>query len=82
MPTYIPAHYEAIRAVNTFGKPHFPPHNVFLLESALWNMGLTEWPNIAAMDYTPQYFQDLVVNIEVTNGIDTDSEIFLINISI
>ncbi|MGA1841743.1 MAG: hypothetical protein ACMUIU_14055 [bacterium] len=80
MPTYIPAYYNAIDVIKTYGKAHFSPGLVFLLESALWNAGVKAWPNIAALDYTPQYFEDLIVTIEVTNGVHSDVRTFPISV--
>ncbi|MGA1791293.1 MAG: hypothetical protein ACMUIM_07390 [bacterium] len=80
MPTYLPAYYVALEAVQVFGKPYFPPQVVFILESALWNSGVVFWPNIAALDYTPQYFEDLIVTIEVTNGVHSDVRTFPISV--
>ncbi len=80
MPTYLPAYYVALEAARVFGKPYFPPSVVFILESAMWNSGILLWPNIAALDYTPQYFEDLIVTIEVTNGVHSDVRTFPISV--
>jgi hypothetical protein len=80
MPTYLPAYYAAIDAIFALGRPYYQPGFVFLLEGALWNSGLTVWPNIAALDYTPQYFEDLIVTIEVTNGVHSDVRTFPISV--
>jgi hypothetical protein len=80
MPTYLPAYYAAIDAILALGKPYYQPGLVFLLEGALWNAGVTVWPNIAALDYTPQYFEDLIVTIEVTNGVHSDVRTFPISV--
>ncbi len=81
MPTYIPAYYAAIDVIesttrslagNSYGKPHYGPLEVWTLESALWNVGMKLWPNIAYIDYTPMVFEDLIVTIEVTNGVHND----------
>jgi hypothetical protein len=80
MPTYLPAYYDAIDAILALGRPYFQPGVVFLLEGALWNAGLTVWPNIAALDFTPQYFEDLIVTIEVTNGVHSDVRTFPISV--
>jgi hypothetical protein len=80
IPTYLPAYYDAIEAILTLGKPYFQPGLVFLLEGALWNAGLTVWPNIATLDFTPQYFEDLIVTIEVTNGVHSDVRTFPISV--
>jgi hypothetical protein len=71
MPTYYLNKYASFEAIKTFGKAHYGPAMTFTLESALWNSGVVLWPNIAYMDYTPQYFEDLIVTIEVTNGVQT-----------
>jgi hypothetical protein len=80
MPTYISAYYAAFDTIAAFGKPHYPPGLVFLLEGALWNAGVTVWPSIAALDFTPQYFEDLIVTIEVTNGAHSDVRTFPIHV--
>ncbi|MGA1791515.1 MAG: putative metal-binding motif-containing protein [bacterium] len=76
MPTYLPAYYDALDAVASFGRPYFPPQSVHMLEGALWNAGVTLWPNIVYIEYTPHYFEDFVVTIGVTNGADYDSHKF------
>jgi hypothetical protein len=80
MPTYIPARDSAIDVIKTYGKPYYSPGIVFKLEGALWNAGITVWPNIAALDFTPQYFEDLIVTIEVTNGVHSDIRTFPISV--
>jgi hypothetical protein len=80
MPTYLPAYYAALDAIFALGKPYYQPGLVFLLEGALWNAGVTVWPNIAALDFTPQYFEDLIVTIEVTNGVHSDVRTFPISV--
>jgi hypothetical protein len=80
MPTYLPAYYDAIDAILALGRPYFQPGIVFLLEGALWNAGLTVWPNIAALDFTPMYFEDLIVTIEVTNGVHSDVRTFPLSV--
>lgn len=76
MPTYIPAYYSSISAIKAHGAHHYGPYLSFMLESALWNSGITKWPNIAYMDYTPQYFEDLILTIEVTDGRRSDVRTF------
>ncbi|MGA1842875.1 MAG: hypothetical protein ACMUIU_19845 [bacterium] len=80
VPTYMPAQYSALAAIAALGKPYFQPGLVYLLEGALWNAGVTVWPNIAAFDLTPQYFEDLIVTIEVTNGVHSDVRTFPISV--
>ncbi|MGA1792009.1 MAG: hypothetical protein ACMUIM_11030, partial [bacterium] len=80
MPTYIPTYYSSFEAIDIHGQAHYPPELVFILESALWNAGVTVWPNIAALDYQPQYFEDLIVTIEVTNGVHSDTRTFPISV--
>jgi hypothetical protein len=80
MPTYLPANYAAVNAVLALGKPYYQPGLVYLLEGALWNAGVTVWPNIAAFDYTPQYFEDLILTLEVTNGVHSDVRTFPISV--
>ncbi|MGA1791301.1 MAG: hypothetical protein ACMUIM_07430 [bacterium] len=80
MPTYLPANYDAINVALLYQKPSFPPGAVIALEAALWNSGISVWPNIAALDYTPQQFGDLTVTVEVTNGVDSDFSTFPISV--
>jgi len=76
MPTYLPAYYDAIEAALLYGRPSFPPGAVIALEAAMWNSGISVWPNVAALNWTPQYFEDLIVTIEVTNGVHSDVRTF------
>jgi len=80
MPTYIPSYHDSLKVVKTYGKPFFRPDLVYLLEGALWNAGVTVWPMIAALNYTPLYFEDLIVTIEVTTGIYSDVRTFPISV--
>ncbi|MGA1794224.1 MAG: MopE-related protein [bacterium] len=68
MPTYLPAYYSAIEAIEQWGRPYFSSDSVSMLEGALWNAGIWSWPNIAHFDYHPLEFEDLCLTIEVTNG--------------
>jgi hypothetical protein len=72
MPTYLPAHYNDIEAALLYQKPSFPPGAVLALEAAMWNSGISVWPNVAALNYTPQYFEDMIITIEVSNGARSD----------
>ncbi|MGA1867275.1 MAG: hypothetical protein ACMUJM_01895 [bacterium] len=85
MPTYIPLYYySGFMAVHSqtrfstpsFGLAHYGPLECRILESAMYNAGFTRWPNIAYMDYTPQVIENLIVTIEVTNGLTSDVETF------
>jgi len=67
MPTYIVDRELALDAIDIYGRFHFGPFLTHTLESALWNAGVEEWPHIAYIDYTPQYFEDLLVALEVSN---------------
>jgi len=80
MPTYFPAYYASLECIRRFGRPYFRPELVFLLESAMWNTGMVVWPNVAALDYTPMYFEDMIVTIEVTNGVHSDVRTFPISV--
>ncbi|MGA1794464.1 MAG: hypothetical protein ACMUIL_01285 [bacterium] len=80
MPTYLPANYTAVKTIDAYAKPFYRMDVVFVLEGALWNSGVSVWPNVAALDYTPQDFEDLMVTIEVTNGIDSEVSIFPITV--
>jgi len=73
MPTYLPAYYSAIEAIEKWGRPYFSPDSVSILEGALWNAGIWLWPNIAYFDYSPQEFEELCLTIEVTNGVQYDT---------
>jgi len=76
MPTYLPAYYDALDCIEAYGRPYFDPQLVYILECALFNAGLQYWPNIAYMDYVPQTFEDLIMTIEVTNGVHSDVRTF------
>jgi hypothetical protein len=76
MPTYMPAYYAAIDCIQTFGRPFYPPISVFLFEGALFNSAVPYWPNIATFDFTPYYFEDLILTLEVTNGVHSDVRTF------
>jgi hypothetical protein len=80
MPTYLPAYYAAIDCIKTFGKPFFDPISVFFLEGALWNARVPLWPMIASLDFTPYYFEDLILTIEVTNGVHSDVRTFPLSV--
>ncbi|MGA1841026.1 MAG: thrombospondin type 3 repeat-containing protein [bacterium] len=80
MPTYLPAHYNVLDVIAALGKPYYQSELVYSLEGALWNAGITIWPNIAVIDYTPQYFEEQIVTIEVTDGINYDIRRFPINV--
>ncbi|MGA1845304.1 MAG: hypothetical protein ACMUIS_12140 [bacterium] len=80
VPTYLPVHYSVIQVVKFTGKPFFRPDFVFILEGALWNIGMTEWPMIAALDFTPLYIEELMVTLTVTGGIRSDTCIFPLSV--
>ncbi|MGA1843626.1 MAG: hypothetical protein ACMUIS_03580 [bacterium] len=80
MPTYLPEYYAAVDAIRTYGKPFYRPDLVFILEGALWNAGMTVWPMIASFDYTPMDYEDLVLDIEVTDGVHSDRCTFFITV--
>jgi hypothetical protein len=62
MPTYMVNRYSALEAIDLFGKAHFDPKQSFTLESAMWNVGVLLWPH-----YTPYYFENLVVALQIAN---------------
>jgi hypothetical protein len=80
MPTYLPAYYNALNVIAALGKPYYPPELVYSLEGALWNAGIIIWPNIGIIDYTPQCFEDLIMTIEATDGINNDVRRFPISV--
>jgi len=80
MPTYIMNKFSGIEAITRYGQSHFGPAQCFSLESALWNSGVELWPNIAYMDYTPQYFEDLIISVEVSNGITSEVLTFPVSV--
>ncbi|MBN2372660.1 hypothetical protein JXL19_02575 [bacterium] len=80
MPTYIFTHSSCISVIETYGRPHYGPNESFVLESALWNCGLALWPNISYIDIEAQYFEDLILTIEVTNGIRSDIRAFPLSV--
>jgi len=76
MPTYIPVFYNAEAFTDAYGRPFIGPMAAFFLESALYNAGFSFWPNIGKLDFLPQYFEDIFLTIEVTNGRISDMETF------
>lgn len=89
MPTYIMLFsYTAFRAIHaarrfpspSLGKAHYGPRECFILEAALYNAGCVVWPHIAYMDFTPQYFEDLILTLEVTNGAVSNIETFPVSV--
>jgi len=62
------------------GVSYYPPERVHLIELALKNAGYRYWPNIAVLQFTPQYLEDLVVTVEVTDGLTRDSETFPVSV--
>jgi len=80
MPTYFPVYYRTPEVLDTFGKNLYRPDQTFTLESALWNVGVRLWPNVVYMDYEPQYFEDLIVTLQVTNGHNSDVRTFPISV--
>ena len=76
MPTYLLTKYKAIEAIKAYGQYYFGPLQCLTLESALWNAGVILWPHIAYVDYTPQYFEDLILVLEVSNGFLSDTRVF------
>ncbi|MGA1794984.1 MAG: hypothetical protein ACMUIL_03895 [bacterium] len=80
VPTYLPVHYSVIQTVKMTGKPFFRPDFVFILEGALWNAGMTVWPMIAALDFTPQYIEELMVTLRVAGGTHSDTCIFPLSV--
>jgi hypothetical protein len=80
MPTYVPNYCRCGCVGALYGTQHYGPALVTLLEGALYNAGFTFWPNIAALDFTPQVFEDIILTIEVTNGRTSDYETFPISV--
>jgi len=76
MPTYIPVYDRSGAFTLQFGKSYLGPQYVTLLEGLLWNLGAQVWPNIAYLDFTPQVFEDIILTIEVSNGVSSDMETF------
>jgi len=76
MPTYIPVYDRSANFLLSFGKSYLGPQQVLALEGLLWNLGATVWPNVAYLDYTPQVFEDLILTVEVSNGVSSDMETF------
>ncbi|MGA1845291.1 MAG: hypothetical protein ACMUIS_12075, partial [bacterium] len=80
MPTYLPANHNTIDVIYQYQRPCFPRGMVLAIEAALWNSGVSIWPNVAALDYTPIDLEELMVTIEVTNGIDSEVSTFPITV--
>jgi len=62
------------------GVSYYPPERVRLIELALKNAGYQYWPNIAVLQFTPQYLEDLVVTVEVSDGLTRDAETFPVSV--
>jgi hypothetical protein len=80
LPTYLGDYYDSIETALLYGKPSYPPAAVATLGSALYNIGLSVWPMVAYMDYVPQVFEDLIISLEVTNGVHSDMRTFPISV--
>ncbi|MGA1791736.1 MAG: hypothetical protein ACMUIM_09630 [bacterium] len=80
MPTYILTEHMAIPTIEVYGHFHYGPIQLFILESALWNSGVILWPQVAYMDYTPQYFEDLILTLQVTDGLVSDTNTFPLSV--
>lgn len=80
MPTYIMNRLSALKSIEIFGKAHFGPEQSFTLESALWNSGVEFWPHIAYFDYTPQYFEDMTLALEVRNQNKVEKLVFPVSV--
>ncbi|MGA1796000.1 MAG: hypothetical protein ACMUIL_09090 [bacterium] len=80
MPTYIVDRFLTMQAIDAYGKGHFGPALTHALESALWNAGMEEWPHIASFDYAPQYFEDLLVAVEVINKNKVEKLVFPVSV--
>ena len=76
MPTYLPARHAVIDLIKRYGRPYYSPDQVFMLEAALRNSGIPVWPNVAALNWTPQYFEDLILTIQVAYGYNSDVRTF------
>jgi hypothetical protein len=85
MPTYIPVYYSAIETIDSHGKDFYGPSACYKLEAALYNAGFTLWPDIAYMDYNPEYDPNMVngfvASIEASNGCFTASEDFPVSVA-
>jgi len=75
------------RVPHEMGPPHcsegnhfYPLERVQLIEQALQNAGYTHWPNVAVMRFLPQYLEDLIVTVEVSNGLSKDIETFPVSV--
>jgi hypothetical protein len=80
IPGYLPAHYDAVQLAKATGRSSYDPVFAFLLESALYGAGVSFWPNIAALNFTPYYFEDLILTIEVSNGARSDVRTFPLSV--
>jgi len=78
--TYIFTYSACISIIRKYGKPHYGPEQSLTLESALWISGVTRWPNIAYIDFEPQYFEDLIITIEATDGSRSDVSTFPVSV--
>jgi hypothetical protein len=62
------------------GLYYFTPQRVSYIEQALVNAGYTYWPNVAVLQFQPQTLEDLIVTVEVSNGLFKDRETFPVSV--
>lgn len=62
------------------GMYYFSPARVALIEQALLNAGYRFWPNVAVLEFQPQVLEDLIVTVEVSNGLSRDIETFPVSV--
>ena len=62
------------------GLYYFTPERVSYIEQALVNAGYTHWPNVAVLQLQPQVLEDLIVTVEVSNGLFKDRETFPVSV--
>jgi len=62
------------------GLYYFTPTRVHYIEHALLTAGYKYWPNVVALQFQPQTLEDLIVTVEVSNGLYKDRETFPVSV--
>jgi hypothetical protein len=77
-PVFMPLFENAGSVPQSF---YLTPDQTLLTEIALRNAGYSFWPNVAVMTFQPQVLEDLIVSLEVTNGLTSDTETFPVTVT-
>ncbi len=82
MPTFLPVtgRERSLAIAKLLGQPFLGPDVIANLESALYYSGFSHWPDIAVLNYFPDFFEDIILTLEVTNEKSSDFETFPIEV--